>query len=82
MHNTMGIDLGTNSIGWALRNLDLMTNQIEKSGAITFNKGVGSGNTGEYSYAAQRTAKRSARRLYQSRKYRLWATLDHLISEG
>src|SRR5690606_21877444 len=37
---------------------------------------------GEYSYAAERTKKRSTRRLYQSRKYRLWATLEHLINEG
>lgn len=78
----LGIDLGTNSIGWAIRNPDLTGNQIEKFGVLTFNKGVGVGKTGEYSYAAERTKKRSMRRLYQSRKYRLWATLEHLITEG
>jgi CRISPR-associated endonuclease Csn1 len=82
MSKVFGLDLGTNSIGWALRNPLLMENQIEKFGVITFNKGVGIGKTGEYSYAAERTKKRSARRLYQARKYRLWATLEVLINEG
>lgn len=82
MNKIFGLDLGTNSIGWALRNPDLTENQIEKFGVLTFNKGVGLGKTGEYSYAAERTRKRSGRRLYQSRKYRLWATLENLIKEG
>lgn len=82
MSKILGLDLGTNSIGWALRNTDLTENQIEKFGVITFNKGVGSGKNGEYSFAAERTKKRSSRRLYQARKYRLWATLEHLINEG
>ena len=82
MNKILGLDLGTNSIGWALRDPELEENQIEKFGVITFNKGVGLGKIGEYSYAAERTKKRSTRRLYQSRKYRLWATLEHLILEG
>jgi CRISPR-associated endonuclease Csn1 len=82
MNKIFALDLGTNSIGWALRNPDLQENQIEKFGVITFNKGVGLGKTGEYSYAAERTKKRSTRRLYQARKYRLWSTLEHLINEG
>lgn len=82
MSKVFGLDLGTNSVGWALRNLDLTGNQIEKFGVLTFNKGVGVGKTGEYSYAAERTKKRSTRRLYQARKYRLWATLKHLITEA
>jgi CRISPR-associated endonuclease Csn1 len=79
MEKILGLDLGTNSIGWAIRNPDLTKNQIEKFGVLTFNKGVGVGKTGEYSYAAERTKKRSTRRLYQARKYRLWATLEILI---
>lgn len=82
MSKVFGLDLGTNSIGWAIRNPDLKENQIEKFGVLTFNKGVGLGKTGEYSYAAERTKKRSTRRLYQSRKYRLWTTLEHLIKDG
>lgn len=82
MGKIFGLDLGTNSIGWAIRNTDLSENQIEKFGVLTFNKGVGLGKTGEYSYAAERTKKRATRRLYQARKYRLWATLEDLINEG
>lgn len=82
MSNTIGLDLGTNSIGWAIRNPYALGNQIEKFGVLTFNKGVGLGKTGEYSYAAERTKKRSTRRLYQARKYRLWSTLDVLITSG
>ncbi len=82
MSKILGLDLGTNSIGWSIRNTFLTGNQTEKVGVITFNKGVGNSKTGEYSYAAERTKKRSTRRLYQSRKYRLWATLEVLINEG
>ena len=82
MNKIIGIDLGTNSIGWALRDPNLIGNQIEKFGVLTFNKGIGIGKTGEYSYAAERTKKRSTRHLYQSRKYRLWATLEDLITEN
>ena len=82
MNKTFALDLGTNSIGWALRNPDFTENQIENVGVLTFNKGVGIDKTGEYSYAAQRTSKRSTRRLYQARKYRLWATLETLIKQN
>ncbi|WP_290796757.1 type II CRISPR RNA-guided endonuclease Cas9 [Flavihumibacter sp. UBA7668] len=82
MSKILGLDLGTNSIGWSIRNTQLSGNQIEKVGVITFNKGVGNSKTGEYSYAAERTKKKSARRLYQARKYRIWATLEVLINEG
>lgn len=82
MNKIFGLDLGTNSIGWAIRNPNLTDNQIEKFGVLTFNKGVGLGKTGEYSYAAERTKHRSTRRLYQARKYRLWSTLENLIKEG
>lgn len=82
MSKIFGLDLGTNSIGWALRNPDLKENQIEKFGVLTFKKGVGSEKGVEYSFAAKRTKKRSTRRLYQARKYRLWVTLENLIQEG
>lgn len=78
----LGIDLGTNSIGIAVRNTDLGKNivdQIEYETSIIFKSGVGVGKSGEFSYAAERTKYRSSRRLYQSRKYRIWATLKLLI---
>lgn len=79
MEKILGLDLGTNSIGWALRNTSLMNNQLEKYGVITFQKGIGDSKSGEYSYAAERTKNRSLRRRYQAHKYKLWATLDILI---
>lgn len=82
----VGLDLGTNSLGLALRNPDNGKNildQIEFFSVNTFKAGVGRNDKGaEVSYAAQRTEKRSARRLYQSRKYRKWATLRLLIKYG
>lgn len=81
----LGIDLGTNSLGIALRNIDNggnIVNQLDYYSSIIFNSGVGKDTKGEYSYAAERTKHRSTRRLYQSRKYRIWATLKLLISHG
>ncbi|MGM9880737.1 MAG: type II CRISPR RNA-guided endonuclease Cas9 [Bacilli bacterium] len=85
MGKILGLDLGTNSIGLAVRNLDkedLLKNQLEYFTSIIFPSGVGKDKTGEFSFAAQRTKYRSTRRLYQSRKYRLWATLKLLIENG
>lgn len=82
MSKTIGFDLGTNSIGISIRNKDNgldIKEQIEYFSSIIFKSGVGNGKTGEFSYAAERTKKRSVRRLYQSRKYRIWATLELLI---
>lgn len=77
---TLGLDLGTNSIGWAIREDELPENQIEKFGVITFNKGVGEKKNVEYSLAGSRTSKRSLRRRYQAHKYKLWSTLEALIN--
>lgn len=85
MSGTLGIDLGTNSIGLTKRNTDLGNNivdQLEFFSSIIFNKGVGTGKSGEFSYAAERTKHRSSRRLYQARKYRIWETLDILMQNG
>ena len=85
IQKTLGIDLGTSSLGLAVRNTDLGGNiidQLEYYGSIIFKSGVENGKTGEYSYAAERTKYRSTRRLYQARKYRIWATLRLLIAHG
>ncbi len=68
MENILGLDLGTNSIGFSLRNPNINSDiiqQFEKYGSVIFKKGVGEGKTGEFSFAAQRTQKRSIRRLNQ-----------------
>ncbi len=81
----LGIDLGTNSIGLSVRNIDRETalqGQLEYFASIVFKSGIGKGQTGEYSYAAERTKHRSSRRLYQARRYRIWTTLELLINNG
>lgn len=78
MEKTLAFDLGSNSIGWTLRDASFEKDQFKKSGVITFNAGVGKEKNVEYSFAAQRTSKRSIRRLYQARKYKLWAVLEAL----
>lgn len=85
MSKILGLDLGTNSIGFAIRNTDNgnnMQEQIERFAVTRFKSGVGNGKAGEFSYAAERTKHRSSRRLYQARKYRIWATLKVLIEHG
>ena len=85
MRKTIGLDLGTNSIGLSIRDIDRgneIIDQLEYFSSVIFKSGVGKGKTGEFSYAAERTKKRSIRRLYQARKYRIWATLKLLIENG
>jgi CRISPR-associated endonuclease Csn1 len=79
MEKILGIDLGTNSIGWAIRNPQISENQIENYGVIVYKKGIGEEKGVEYSFAAERTKNRSLRRRYQAHKYKLWATLEILI---
>ncbi len=82
MEKTLALDLGTNSIGWTIRDTSYSNEQFRKSGVLIFNQGVGEEKNVEYSFAAQRTAKRSIRRLYQARKYKLWETLEVLRKHG
>lgn len=81
----LGIDLGTNSIGIAARNIHLgndLSEQIFYYSSDIFKAGVGKDNSGEFSYASQRTKARQSRRLYDTRRRKLWATLDLLIEHG
>lgn len=78
----LGLDLGTSSIGTAIRNVDLgetLKDQMEYLSVDVFQSGVGKDKTGEYSFAAERTKHRQSRRLYETRRRRLWATLELLI---
>ena len=71
MAKILGLDLETNSIGWAIRNPDLKKiEHIEKKCVIIFETGYGSEKGVEYSRTAQRTNKRTARRLYYRRRGR------------
>lgn len=81
MEKIIGIDLGTNSIGWAIRDTNEKANQIIDKGVLTFDKGVGEGKSGEFPLVQKRTESRSKRRNYQAEKYRKWALLETLIEQ-
>lgn len=81
MEKTIGIDLGTNSIGWALRNLLEKGNQIIDKGVLIFDKGVGDVKGIEIPLVKPRTDARGKRRNYQAEKYRKWELLEFLIEQ-
>lgn len=76
---TLGIDLGTNSIGWAIRDITASDNQIIKKGVLIFDKGVGEEKGIEFPKVKKRTESRGKRRNYQAEKYRKWELLEFLI---
>jgi CRISPR-associated endonuclease Csn1 len=76
MAKKLGIDLGSSSLGWFLREDD----KILKNGVVTFNSGMIKDKSGGYtSPTRDRRIARSKRRLIQARKYRKWKLLDTLI---
>lgn len=75
---TLGLDLGTNSIGWAVVDTSLPEPLIAK-GVQVFEKGVGEEKNNEFSLASKRTIYRSARRRKRRRKLRKMDTLGVLI---
>ena len=84
MNKILGIDMGTSSIGLTVRNIENsnnIVNQLELFSSVIFKSGAGKDDKGftVKSYAGERTSKRSPRRLYQARKYRIWETLKVLI---
>ncbi len=80
MEKIIGIDLGTNSIGWAIRVVDNeLENQIVDKGVLTFDKGVAEDKSGEHPMVQKRTEARGKRRNYQAEKYRKWELLECLI---
>ena len=79
MGKIIGLDLGTNSIGWAIRDLSESENQIIDKGVLTFDKGVAEDKSGEHPMVQKRTESRGKRRNYQAEKYRKWQLLELLI---
>lgn len=71
----LGLDLGSSSIGWALRE----ESKIEKRGVITFESGMMRDTGGYTSPTRDRRVARSKRRLIQARKYRKWELLKTLL---
>lgn len=74
MKKILGLDLGSSSVGWALRDEE---NKI-KTGVVTFDSGMVRGTGGYTSPTKDRREARSKRRLLQARKYRKWALLKVL----
>mgnify|MGYP003439452531 CR=1 FL=1 len=80
MEKILGLDLGTNSIGWAIREVNPeLENQIIDKGVMTFDKGVAEDKSGEHPMVQKRTERRGKRRNYQAEKYRKWQLLECLI---
>lgn len=77
---TLGIDLGTNSLGWAI--LDNITGDILDKGVVVFPEGIDPANDTLETPAAIRRAKRAGRRLKFRRKLRKWILLKLLIQNG
>ena len=78
---TLGLDIGTNSIGWGI--VDERAQKIEKCGVYVFPECANRDSKGNInSKAAERTAFRSARRLKFRRKLRKYETLKVLIKKG
>ncbi|MBR4321867.1 type II CRISPR RNA-guided endonuclease Cas9 [Treponema sp.] len=77
---TLGLDIGTNSIGWGI--VDENAEKIEKCGVYIFPEGVKIEKGVESSKASERTGFRSARRLKFRRKLRKYETLKVLINNG
>lgn len=81
MEKILGLDLGTNSIGWAIRDTVETENQIVDKGVLTFNAGVAYVEGKEQPKVKVRTESRGKRRNYQAEKYRKWELLKCLIDK-
>lgn len=82
MSTVLGLDLGTNSIGWAIRDTNKEGNQIVDSNVIVFPQGVGEEKGVEFSLASERTKHRASRKLYRRTKKRKTDLLKLLIENG
>ena len=86
MGKILGLDLGTNSIGWAVidndRINDKETFKLKDKGVVIFSEGVKLEKGNEISRAAERTTFRGTRRLKFRRKLRKYETLLVLSKNG
>ncbi len=80
MSNILGLDVGTNSLGWAI--LDPSQKKFTDAGVVVFQQGIPEekGREAERSPAAERRAFRAARRLKFRRRLRKYHTLKVLIA--
>jgi CRISPR-associated endonuclease Csn1 len=82
MAKILGLDLGTNSIGWAIVEKDGNEFSLVDKGVRIFSEGVKSEKGIESSKAAERTSYRSARKIKFRRKLRKYETLKVLSENG
>ena len=81
MRKTLGLDLGSNSLGWAI--LDDASGDILDKGVVVFPEGVDtSASKSTETPAAIRRAARMGRRMRFRRKLRKWNLLKILIDAG
>lgn len=78
---TLGIDAGTNSLGWSIRDSEFNGNQFVDYGVLTFDKGVASEKGIEFPKVQKRTESRGKRNNYRAEKYRKWELLTFLIDK-
>jgi len=86
MSKILGLDLGTNSIGWAVVEKNKINNNeykttLKDKGVVIFSEGVKIEKGQESSKAAERTDFRSARRIKFRKKLRKYETLLVLVKE-
>jgi CRISPR-associated endonuclease Csn1 len=82
MAKILGLDLGTNSIGWAIVEKEGVDFSLIDKGVRIFSEGVKSEKGIESSRAAERTGYRSARKIKFRRKLRKYETLKVLSLNG
>lgn len=82
MAKILGLDLGTNSIGWAIVEKDGNDFSLVDKGVRIFSEGVKSEKGIESSRASERTGYRNARKIKYRRKLRKYETLKVLSKNG
>lgn len=82
MKRTLGLDLGTNSIGWAIIEEEDGKKNLEAAGSVIFKEGVAKKEGKEMPATSKRTEKRRTRKLYMRRRMRKQRLLGHLIDNG
>lgn len=81
MNRTLGIDLGSNSLGWAI--LDDLSGDILDKGGVVFPEGMDlDAKSSLETPAATRRLARMGRRMKFRRKLRKWKLLELLIGAG
>lgn len=77
----LGLDPGTNSLGWAVLDFDNSKQEynLVRKGEVIFEEGVGKSERGEFSKAAYRTFYKSTRKHYFRRRLRKIEVLKVLV---